>query len=173
MAQVEKPSSEFEDSYEDQQLVRGAVFTEELGKVPRPPAVIVEVTASIADAIARMNGGHVGCALVVRDGKLVGIFTERDVLRKVAGAKLDLTATPVEQVMTPNPDTLPATASIAFALREMSVEGYRHIPLVNADGSPEGVVSVRDIVTWLVEFLPATVLNLPPSPAISTTLDGG
>jgi CBS domain-containing protein len=120
-----------------------------------------------------MNGGHVGCALVVRDGKLVGIFTERDVLRKVAGAKLDLTATPVEQVMTPNPDTLPATASIAFALREMSVEGYRHIPLVNADGSPEGVVSVRDIVTWLVEFLPATVLNLPPSPAISTTLDGG
>lgn len=173
MAYVEEPSSEFEDSYDDKQRVSSAVFTEELGRVPRPAPVIVEVKASIADAIARMNGGHVGCALVVRDGKLAGIFTERDVLRKVAGSKLDLTTTPVEQVMTPNPDTLPATASIAFALREMSVEGYRHIPLVNADGSPVGVVSVRDIVTWLVEFLPASVLNLPPTPNVSTALDGG
>ena len=173
MGQSDQAPSEFEDSYEDERHVRGAIFTEELGSVPRRETVIVEAQTSVAEAIRGMNDHHVGCTLVVRDGKLIGIFTERDVLRKVATSGMNLEKTAVETVMTANPDTLPATASIAYALREMSVEGYRHIPLTNPDGSPAGVVSVRDIVAWLVETFPASVHNLPPSPVVSTALDGG
>jgi CBS domain-containing protein len=173
MTEAEKPASEFEDSYDDDRTVRRNIFAEELGKVPRPAPIIIDVKTSIAEAIKKMNDGHTGCTLVVKDRKLAGIFTERDVLRKVAGTDLNVKTTPVEQVMTANPDTLPATASVAFALREMSVEGYRHIPLLNDDGSPAGVVGVRDIVTWLVEYFPASVLNLPPSPGVGKTMDGG
>jgi CBS domain-containing protein len=173
MAEADKSSSEFADSYEDESGVEDAIFTTELGSVPRREQLVVEVGTSLAQTIRGMNEHHVGCALVVREGKLAGIFTERDVLRKVAVAGLDLEKTPVEKLMTADPDTLPPSASVAFALREMSVEGYRHIPLVNADGTPAGCVSIRDIVAFLVELFPASVLNLPPTSAVSTAMDGG
>jgi CBS domain-containing protein len=173
MAEVEKSSSEFEDSYEDEGSIEGAIFSAELGDVPRREQLVVDVSTSIAQTIREMNERHVGCALVVRGGKLAGIFTERDVLRKVAISGLDLEKTPVERMMTADPDTLPPTASVAFALREMTVEGYRHIPLVNADGTPAGCVTIRDIVAFLVELFPASVLNLPPTATVSTVMDGG
>jgi CBS domain-containing protein len=169
----DRPASEFEEAYEDERRIRGAIFEESLGKVPRRPMVTVPVTASIAEAVAAMNEHRVGCAVVVKDGRLAGIFTERDVLRKVAGTTLDVRAATVESVMTADPDTLPATASIAHALRKMSVEGYRHIPLVTPDGRPVGVVAVRDIVAWMVELFPQGVLNLPPEPGFPKTIDGG
>jgi CBS domain-containing protein len=165
--------SEFEVPNDDRFLLRHAIFEEPLSSVPRRPTVSVPVTRSVADVIRAMNDNHVGCALVTRLGKLAGIFTERDVLRKVAGSGLDLGTTAVEQVMTPNPDSLPPTASIAYALRKMSEEGYRHVPLVSSDGSPVGVVAVRDIVAWMVQLFPEGVHNLPPVPGYPTEVDGG
>jgi signal-transduction protein with cAMP-binding, CBS, and nucleotidyltransferase domain len=80
----------------------------------------------------------------------------------------------VDAVMTRNPETLPPTASVAYALNKMSVDGYRHIPIVEA-GKPVGVVSVKDIIQFVVEFFPAAVLNLPSNPdkAIAKSEDGG
>lgn len=173
MSDDEKASSEFDEAYEDERKVRGALFSEELGNVPRRDPLLVEVSTSVGQTIRLMNERHVGCALVLRGGKLAGIFTERDVLRKVAATTMDVEHTPVEHVMTANPDTLPPSATVAFALREMSVEGYRHIPLVDADGSPSGVVAVRDIIVWLVDCFPASVHNLPPTAVVATNLDGG
>ena len=166
------PQSEFEEPY-GEELLKHAIFEEPLSKVRRRPTLTVPATASLHDVISAMNDAHVGCALVVRLNKLVGIFTERDVLRKVALAGADLRKTSVETFMTPDPDTLPQSASIAFALRTMSVEGYRHIPLVDSDGTPVGVVAVRDIVGWLARLFPETVLNLPPEPGYPKTVDGG
>jgi CBS domain-containing protein len=164
--------SEFEESYDDEKQIRGAIFTEPLSKVPQRPLVTVPITATVLQAIQAMNEKHVGCALVVRDGKLAGIFTERDVLTRVAGKTLALD-TPVNKVMTADPDTLPDSASIAYVLRHMSVEGYRHVPLVDAQQKPTGVVSVRDIVAWICDLFPASVLNIPPQPGTPHTLDGG
>jgi predicted transcriptional regulator len=80
----------------------------------------------------------------------------------------------VESVMTPDPETLPPTASVAFALNKMSVDGYRHIPIVDEDGRAIGVLSVKDIVHFVVEFFPEAVLNLPgdPDKVIPKTEDG-
>ncbi|HJZ88190.1 MAG TPA: CBS domain-containing protein [Polyangia bacterium] len=166
--------SEFDEAYDDDQgAIRGAIFAEPLGKVPRRPTVTVQITVSAGEAVRVMNQEHVGCALVLANAKLVGIFTERDVLTKLAGRGLDLERTPIEQVMTAAPDTLPASASIAYALRKMTLEGYRHIPIVNPDGTPAGVVAVRDIVAWMVELFPESIYNLPPEPGFPRNLDGG
>ena len=68
----------------------------------------------------------------------------------------------------------PGHASVAFALNKMSVDGYRHIPIVE-DGQAVGVLSIKDIVNFVVEFFPERVLNLPDDPkkAITQTVDGG
>jgi len=68
----------------------------------------------------------------VRDGKLVGIFTERDVLLRVAGHAIDLEQAKVAELMTRDPVTLPADAGVAFALNKMLVEGFRHITVRRA-----------------------------------------
>jgi CBS domain-containing protein len=119
------------------------------------------------------NEHRIGCVLVQRAGKLVGVFTERDVLTKVVFRETSGTMT-VESVMTREPETLEETQTIACALNKMSVGGYRHIPIIKR-GKPVGVVSIRDLVDFLVELFPERVLNVPPSPAqaIPKSRDGG
>jgi CBS domain-containing protein len=167
--------SEFDEAYEDadKEEIRSGVFSEPLSKVPRRPLLAVPASSSLRETIDAMNERGIGCALVIRDGKLVGIFTERDVLRRVVCSGLDLDRITVEQLMTPDPDTLMETATVAYALRKMSVEGYRHIPLVSSDDKPVGVVAVTDIVAWMVDLFPASVLNLPPRPENPSAVDGG
>jgi CBS domain-containing protein len=145
----------------------GAAITKRpIAKLPtlRPP-VCVEPSASVAAAVEAMNEGRTGCVLVVRSDRLVGIFTERDVLTKIVGTGVDIDAAPVATVMTPDPECLTLDDGISYALNMMSVGGFRHIPLVDADQHPTGVVSMRDIVDYMVDLFPEEVLNLPPSPA--------
>ena len=95
---------------------------------------------------------------------MCGIFTERDVLTKVVGKPLDLDRTPVLALMTPDPEVLSPDDRVSFALNKMTVGGFRHVPLVDEQGRPAGVVSMRNIVDYMVELFRTEVLNLPPSP---------
>lgn len=116
---------------------------------PHPP-VSIEAAASLAKAIRQMNAHHVGCLLVTdKDDRLIGIFTEKDVLMRVVGLVDDLTAVSVADYMTPNPIALTAALPIAQALHQMSTHEFRHVPLVDSDGRPEGVISFRDVVRHL------------------------
>ncbi|MCI0682106.1 MAG: CBS domain-containing protein [Gemmataceae bacterium] len=166
--------SEFDDAYEDRELIRGAILATPISELPLRRPIIVDAGATVVAAVNAMNEHRTGCVLVERDGKLSGIFTERDVLTKVI-FRASSSSMRVEEVDTNDPETLEATATIAFALNKMSVGGYRHIPVVDRGGKPVGVLSVRDIVDFLVELFPDGVLNLPPSPdkAIAKSLDGG
>jgi len=130
---------------------------------PRAP-LVVEPLTSVLEAVALMQEHSVGCVLVVRSGKLKGIFTERDVLRSVVGRAIEPAKTPVRKLMTPNPEYLRLTDSIAYALNKMSLGGYRHVPIVNKAMAPVGVISVRDIINYFVRFFPQSVLNLPTLP---------
>ncbi len=165
--------SEFDDAYDDQQRIRGAILETPISDLPLRDPILISPTASVADAVKSMNDHHTGCVLVGRDGKLIGIFTERDVLTKDF-FRVDSHTVAVETVMTRNPETLEPDNSIAFALNKMSVGGYRHIPIVEGD-KPIGVLSVRDVVDFLVDLFPEDVLNLPPTPnnAITNSIDGG
>lgn len=166
--------SEFDDAYEDKQRIRGAIFTTPLSEIMLRDPIVVDVAATVSDAVKAMNDHHTGCVLVQRDGKLAGIFTERDVLTRMAFQK-ESASVKVESVMTRNPETIEATEVIAFALNKMSVGGYRHIPIVDERGKAVGIVSVRDLVDFLVELFPQDLLNVPPSSGkgIAKSVDGG
>ena len=111
---------------------------------PRPPVTVL-VTATLADAMARMGELSVGAVLVTdAAGELVGILTERDFLLKVAGHP-GFEGLLVSQFMTPHPETVAPTDTLAFALGKMDAGGYRHLPVVRA-GRPVGVISVRDLL---------------------------
>ncbi len=128
------------------------------------PALVVDASASLAEVLARMREAGRGAVLVVKDEKLAGIFTERDVLLRVAGFPVDVNRAAVGDHMTPHPHTLPADTSVAYALNKMVVEGFRHVPLVDESGRPTGMVSMRDLIDYLSDFFSKDVLNLPPDP---------
>jgi CBS domain-containing protein len=104
------------------------------------------------------------CVLILDNGRLAGIFTERDILMKIAGRPLDLMHTPVSESMTPDPITLPADANVAFALSKMVLEGFRHIPLVDDAGNATAVVSMRNLIEYLGEIYSRELLTMPSDP---------
>ncbi len=103
-----------------------------------PDTPVLEVTKQMA---AR----HVAAILVVEDGVLKGIFTERDLLQRVVAAGLDTVNTSISQVMTPDPISLDARRSGFEAVRTMYEEGIRHIVVTGLTGG-YGIVSMRDFL---------------------------
>jgi CBS domain-containing protein len=166
--------SEFEDAYEDAEQLKATILETAVGDLMAKDPLTVDVDATVVSAVDVMNERHTGCVLVQKDDKLVGIFTERDLLRKVIFHDGNR-SWKVGQVMTPNPETLPASASVAYALNKMSVDGYRHIPIIDSAGKAIGVLSVKDIVHFVVDCFPGAVLNLPPDPdkAVPKSEHGG
>jgi len=126
-----------------------------------PIAVSSETT--VQDAIAQMVARRrAGVMVVDDDGRLVGIFTERDVLARVVGPRLDLGTTRLREVMTPDPEALVPQDRICYAINRMNVAGYRTLPLVDDRRRPIGVVTVNDVVRWLADIFPDELLNLRP-----------
>ncbi len=127
---------------------------------PKKPAS-VGPDAQVRDALQTMSDRNFGALLVVEGGKVVGIFAERDALRKKLYQGTDLER-PVRDYMTPEPECLTPDDSIASALNKMVVGAYRHVPLVNAAQEPVGLLVMRDVMGYVVSFFPAEVLNVPP-----------
>ena len=107
-----------------------------------------------------------GCMMVTGSGRgdsrLSGIFTGRDVRRRVIDGGRNPATLTLAEIMTPDPECLSDEASVAWALNKMEVGGFRHVPVVDDAGRPRLVVSVRAIVGFLVSAFPEEVLNLPP-----------
>jgi CBS domain-containing protein len=118
----------------------------------RPP-VTIPVDAKLGLALDRMVEHGVGALLVVDVAeRLVGILTERDYLRKVVGLLPDYAHQPLKDYMTPDPETVGPDDLLALALQKMDVGGYRHLPVVEEDGRPIGLVSVRDVIRHITRL---------------------
>lgn len=135
-------------------------------KILMKPAISVTIDQPVNDAIRLMQTKRLGCVLVTSNAKLLGIFTERDVLKKILGVQFDLSTTPITEVMTTNPQFLYEDDTIAYALNYMDLGGYRHIPIVNAKLEPVGLVSIKDIVSYVIQHFADEILHLPPHPAL-------
>ena len=103
---------------------------------------------SADEVINQMKEARLGCALVLDNGKLVGIFTERDLLSKLTGKTAHPPTTPVSHVMSANPEVLLESDSIAAALNKMSMGRYRHVPVQKSDGSYR-VTSIKHVLKYL------------------------
>ncbi|MHC5019491.1 MAG: CBS domain-containing protein [Planctomycetota bacterium] len=104
-------------------------------------------------------------ALVVAEGVLAGIITERDVSKRVVAEGKNPDDVSVADIMTADPITLQVDDPICHAFHRMGTfRDYRHIPLVEANGKPVGIVSIRDLVDFTVEMFPEHLANVPPDP---------
>ena len=134
--------------------------------------VCVEPTTPLDEAIERMKEDEGGCAIVCESGRIVGIFTERDLITKVIGEEVDMRS-PVSRHMTTTVETLSSEATVGDVVELMNRKGYRNIPLVK-DGKLSGSISVFDVITYLAESYPKETMNLPPVPAqVMDTQEGG
>lgn len=118
---------------------------------PHPP-ITVPPTTTIAEATQTMLANSIGAILIVDgDGKLLGIFSERDLLRRVGEDYVQLSGDPVEKYMTLKPETVSATEPLLHALYKMDNGGYRHLPVLEG-GEPRGMISVRDMLRHITQL---------------------
>jgi len=126
-------------------------------QVPR-----IDVSKSVADAIELMRELDAYCAYVESKGALVGVFTDRDLITRVL-ARGKTTAVPVEEVMTPSPESLHPRDNVTYAINKMAIGGYRNIPIVDDNGKLVAGLSVRDVISHMADVLAAESEDTPDS----------
>jgi CBS domain-containing protein len=120
---------------------------------------VVKPQTSIMEAIRRMNERQIGSVLVMEGSRMLGIFTERDVLTRVVPQRLDPTKTPVAEVMTRTPVTIKPTTTVQEAMMVVTDTRRRHLPVVD-DGKVLGMVSIGDLTRWVVRDQQRTIDDL-------------
>jgi CBS domain-containing protein len=119
-------------------------------------------TESVAEAVRQMKQHNRGAVLVCHDHAVLGIFTERDVMKLMAaGTGFDVA---LQQVMTANPVVLRASDRVGKAVSMMAQGGYRRLPIVDDRGRPVGIITAEGVMHYLVEHFPTVIYNLPPEP---------
>lgn len=168
-----------DESYFDREASRrergfdASLLRQPVRVLPARAPLVFPPTASVTDANRAMQKEHRGCVLVTEDGTanslLRGVFTERDVLFRVVDRGRNPASLPLLEVMTRDPEALTLEHTVAHVLHQMSVGGYRHVPVVDAEGCPAFVISVRDVVELLVASFPREVLTIPTLPGAGRT----
>lgn len=126
------------------------VLSDTVTNLDPPKPVVVNSDATVKDAIDLMKSRGHGSVIIVDEGKFKGIFTERDLLKRVISKGLEADSVSISKVMTKKVQSLKETDSIAFALNRMSVHSIRHIPIMRS-GVPIGIISVRGMLKYLAE----------------------
>ena len=127
------------------------------------PPVVADASTVLRDIVRRMRDDRSGCALLTSEGRLSGIFTERDLVLRIVGVEGALDQ-PVSDWMTPDPDRVQQRDPVLTAIRLMRRRGYRNVPVVDEADQVVGCGRHKDIVDYIAEVYPEQVLNLPPDP---------
>ena len=130
-----------------------ALTHDKLGELGAREALSVGAGDPVAFAVHLMRQKGVECLLVREGEKIVGILTERDILMKAAGGKVDLNSLAVRAIMTPDPVMLREDDTLAVAVHKMSIGGFRHIPFL-AKGRPTLLVSIQDVFRHVSPLIP-------------------
>lgn len=149
------------------------LLTEQVSHLDLTGFCQVETGTAIREVVERMRQENVNVSLIMERGSLVGILTDRDVLRRVAGEK-GVWNQPVSSIMTPNPITIDPAASAADALWLMDEKRVRNLPAVDGSGNVVGNMTHQAIINYLAARYPTEILNLPPDPEqIPDQAEGG
>ena len=135
-------------------VVDNRFLARSIGLLNPPIPFTVSEDAPVRRALEILQENKIGCVVVVDvDGRISGMFSERDVVLRVVLADIDPNETLISKIMTPKPHVATMTTTVAFALNMMSHGGFRHIPIVDDDNFPVGMISVKNIVDFIVQAL--------------------
>ena len=148
--------------------LREALENETVADIGYRDPVVVQEFEPLGAAIERMRKKKIGCLLVLKGGRLTGIFTERDLITRVLGKK-DVWDVPIAEFMTAKPTVAHTDEPIHLVLARMLAHGIRHLPVLDAKERPVGTISVESAVHFLAEYHPTTIYNLPPDPGFFTS----
>jgi CBS domain-containing protein len=111
--------------------------------------LVASTTDTLQQIIKILQDEKKDCVLIYKKKKLVGIISYRDLLFKVIGKQKELSKIKAESVMTPNPEYVKAEDPIAFVVNKMAMGGFRHVPVLQADGTPLSIISIKDVLSYL------------------------
>lgn len=129
-----------------------AICEQPASKVQHEPFTTIPASATVEAAVKKLAGDHLACLMVEENDKLVGLFTNREVLNKVA-LEPEILDQPVREVMTPDPVYVREDDPVAAALCVMAVHGYRHVPILKGDESIYGIISPQRITNFLIQYV--------------------
>ncbi|MBI3454779.1 MAG: CBS domain-containing protein [Candidatus Rokubacteria bacterium] len=164
MTDVSEYHDEYSESLEtDFHKLEGALLSDTVKLLAPSEPIKLREDVTVHEAITQMAEKRRAAVVIVDAvGRLIGIFTERDVLRRVAVPGRDPRHTRLGEVMTRDPEALAPDDLISYAINRLHNAGYRTLPLVDADRRPLGIMTVHDIVQWLAELFPEAIVNLRP-----------
>ncbi len=145
-------------------VLNSDIFKLPVSALPMSPAVALDIGATIGKAVDLMQRKKTGSVLITKNGKLAGIITERDILNKVIGKMGDFKTRSVADAMTPDPVKLMPGDMIVYVMNNMHVGGYRHIPIVNEKNKPLAVISIKDVMAFILDYFPKDVANIVGEP---------
>ena len=141
------------------------VFAPMLGRFERP-VITATLDDTVFDVACRMRDQHVGCVVVVRDGRPIGMLTDRDLVLRVVAEGLDVRSVLVSSIVTYEAMTILRTDGVETAVKTMREHGVRRVPIVDEDGRVTGIVTADDLVALLSSELSAL------GQAITSNVDG-
>lgn len=151
------------ESSDDEQEMKEAVRIQDpISSLGLEQPLTAELGTSLKNALNILQKKKQNCLLIVENDMLVGILTERDLLLKVTGKGFDLDLVTVDEFMTKNPEHLSSEDPLAYALNKMHIGGFRHVPIVNDDLIPVGLISISNIISTIADYFSREIINLPP-----------
>lgn len=135
------------------------VFDTALGDLELAAPVCINSESSILEAVKVMQDNSVGSILCLKEGKLDGIVTERDYLMKVLNNIDNLDSNSINSIMTHHPFTLSANQPVRMAMIEMNTNQFRNLPVVDEKGAPLFIVTMKDLVHFILSKLPKDLKN--------------
>jgi CBS domain-containing protein len=130
------------------ELGEGLAETRTVGSIMSPGLITLDESRTVDEAMAVMIREEKRCVVVLNRAAPSGIFTERDVLKRVAITGIDPRKTPIREVMTGNVVTAPLSALVGEVLAEMYRGGFRHMPIRGENGDLAGIVSMTDVLQY-------------------------
>jgi CBS domain-containing protein len=124
----------------------------------------LSVDTPVGEAVLMMKSDDQNAVIVMGEGRVAGIFTERDVMLRIEHQNSNWRDAAIGTLMTENPVCISSDSTLGQALQLMRKGPYRHLPMTEADGKVLAVISIRMIISFIADCFPEEFINLPPSP---------
>lgn len=146
-----QPLTPFDLPHPENPIERSIMYDQVKTLKQNAPVTILD-NATIGEAVQTMLSTNVGAILIVNaNGILVGIFSERDLLKRIGTVQGEYEHLPITRFMTPRPECVSTTDTLNFVLQKMDAGGYRHVPVLE-EGKPVSIISARDMLRFLTRL---------------------